>query len=52
MREGTGPVAVLHADGDATGAEVMRALIAAVEAGDRIEVIERRAIDLVMAETA
>ena len=40
---------VLHADGDATGAEVMRALIAAVEAGDRVTVIQRRAIDLVMA---
>ena len=40
---------VVHADGDATGAEVMRALTAAVEAGDRITIIQRRVVDLVMA---
>jgi len=40
---------VLHADGDATGAEVMRALIAAVEAEEKVTMIQRRVIDLVMA---
>jgi L-aspartate oxidase len=40
---------VLHADGDATGAEVMRALMAAVEADDNVGMIQRRVIDLVMA---
>ena len=40
---------VLHADGDATGAEVMRALIAAVEAAESVTMIQRRVIDLVMA---
>ena len=39
---------VLHADGDATGAEVMRALIAAVEAGEKVTMIQRRVLDLVM----
>jgi L-aspartate oxidase len=39
---------VLHADGDATGAEVMRALMAAVEADDKVATIQRRVIDLVM----
>ncbi len=39
---------VIHADGDATGAEVMRALTAAVEAGDRVTMLEHRAIDLSM----
>ncbi|MGH8952429.1 MAG: L-aspartate oxidase [Acidimicrobiia bacterium] len=39
---------VLHADGDATGAEVMRALIAAVESSDKVTMIQRRAIDLVV----
>ncbi|HSO49601.1 MAG TPA: FAD-binding protein, partial [Acidimicrobiia bacterium] len=42
---------VVHADGDATGAEVMRALMAAVKATDRIEVIESRVVDLVMADS-
>lgn len=37
---------VVHADGDATGAEVMRALNAAVEAGDTVTVIEGRVVDL------
>ncbi len=41
---------VVHADGDATGAEVMRALTDAVQATDRVETIERRVVDLVMAE--
>ena len=41
---------VVHADGDATGAEVMRALTGAVQATDRVETIERRVVDLVMAE--
>ena len=41
---------VVHADGDATGAEVMRALTAAVQASDRVELIEARVIDLVMTE--
>ena len=40
---------VLHADGDATGAEVMRALIAAVEVGENVTMIQRRVVDLVMA---
>jgi L-aspartate oxidase len=39
---------VLHADGDATGAEVMRALLAAVEGNERVVTIPRRAIDLAM----
>jgi L-aspartate oxidase len=39
---------VIHADGDATGAEVMRALTAAIEATDRVTTIESRVIDLVM----
>ncbi len=39
---------VVHADGDATGAEVMRALTGAVEASLRIETIKRRVVDLVM----
>jgi L-aspartate oxidase len=39
---------VLHADGDATGAEVMRALTAAVEAGEKVTMIQRRVLDLVM----
>jgi L-aspartate oxidase len=41
---------VIHADGDATGAEVMRALNVAVEASDRIETIEGRVVDLVMVD--
>ncbi len=41
---------VVHADGDATGAEVMRALTGAVQATDRVEIIERRVVDLVMAD--
>jgi L-aspartate oxidase len=39
---------VVHADGDATGAEVMRALTEAVSADDRITQMEKRVIDLVM----
>ena len=38
---------VVHADGDATGAEVMRALNAAVAAGDSVTVIEGRVVDMV-----
>ena len=38
---------VIHADGDATGAEVMRALTAAVDATDRIVTIQGRVVDLV-----
>lgn len=41
---------VIHADGDATGAEVMRALTAAVTASERVTTIEHRVIDLVMIE--
>jgi L-aspartate oxidase len=37
---------VVHADGDATGAEVMRALNEAVGASQRIEMIEGRVVDL------
>ena len=39
---------VVHADGDATGAEVMRALTAAAEASESVMTIERRVVDLVM----
>jgi len=39
---------VVHADGDATGAEVMRALTAAVSANDHITQIAQRVVDLVM----
>jgi L-aspartate oxidase len=39
---------VIHADGDATGAEVMRALHAAIEAEDRVTMIQGRVVDLVM----
>lgn len=38
---------VVHADGDATGAEVMRALTEAVETTDTVELIEGRVVDLV-----
>ncbi|HKE51437.1 MAG TPA: L-aspartate oxidase [Actinomycetes bacterium] len=39
---------VVHAGGDATGAEVQRALVAAVRSADRIEVIEHAlALDLI-----
>jgi L-aspartate oxidase len=41
---------VVHADGDATGAEVMRALTAAVEAADTVTMIEQRVVDLVMVD--
>lgn len=37
---------VVHADGDATGAEVMRALNAAVEASDTVSTFEGRVVDL------
>ncbi len=39
---------VVHADGDATGAEVMRALTAAVAASEHIDTIEKRVLDLVV----
>lgn len=38
---------VVHADGDATGAEVMRALNEAVAAAATVEMIEARVVDLV-----
>ena len=37
---------IVHADGDATGAEVMRALNHAVSEADSVEIIEGRVIDL------
>jgi len=37
---------IVHADGDATGAEVMRALTEAVQAADHVELIEARVVDL------
>ena len=37
---------VIHSDGDATGAEVMRALMAAVEASESVELFEARVVDL------
>jgi len=37
---------IVHADGDATGAEVMRALNEAVDASETVEVIEGRVVDL------
>lgn len=39
---------VIHADGDATGAEVMRALTVAVDAATTVETVEGRVVDLVM----
>lgn len=45
---GHGTRRVVHADGDATGAEVMRALTAAAEASESVMTIERRVVDLVM----
>ncbi len=39
---------IIHADGDATGAEVMRALNAAVAATDRVTTLQHRVIDLAM----
>ena len=45
---GHGTHRIVHADGDATGAAVMRTLVTAVKARDDIEVVEHsRAIDLV-----
>ncbi len=41
---------VIHADGDATGAEVMRALNSAVDAAERVTVLQHRVIDLVMVD--
>ena len=41
---------VVHADGDATGAEVMRALNAAAEVSDSVKFIEKHVVDLVMIE--
>lgn len=43
---GHGARRVVHADGDATGAEVMRTLTEAAEAAATIEVIEGRVVDL------
>jgi L-aspartate oxidase len=40
---------VVHADGDATGAEIMRALQAAVMASETVEVAQGRVVDLVRA---
>ena len=37
---------VIHSDGDATGAEVMRALLAAVADSSAVEMIEGRVVDL------
>lgn len=37
---------VVHADGDATGAEVMRALNQAVDTGNSVDVFEGRVVDL------
>ena len=37
---------VIHSDGDATGAEVMRALMAAVEASETVDMFEARVVDL------
>ena len=39
---------VVHADGDATGAEVMRALNLALEAADHVNTIQARVVDLVL----
>jgi len=39
---------VIHADGDATGAEVMRVLTAAVAGSDTVTTIQQRVVDLVM----
>lgn len=39
---------VVHADGDATGAEVMRALTTAVDASESVTSIEGRVVELVM----
>jgi len=39
---------VVHADGDATGAEVMRTLSAAAQTSETVETIEGRVIDLVV----
>jgi L-aspartate oxidase len=41
---------VVHADGDATGAEVMRALSAAADSSDAVHLMEGRVIDLVMVD--
>jgi L-aspartate oxidase len=43
---GHGTRRVVHADGDATGAEVMRALNQAVQETDKVTVIEGRVVDL------
>ncbi len=37
---------VVHADGDATGAEVMRALTEAVDSSETVDLIEARVVDL------
>lgn len=44
---GHGTRRVVHADGDATGAEVMRALSEAAAGADHVEMIEGRVVDLV-----
>lgn len=47
MEAGHAARRVVHADGDATGAEVMRALNEAVGSSDRVTIIEGRVVDLV-----
>lgn len=44
---GHGARRVVHADGDATGAEVMRALTEAVDVSERVTLIHARVVDLV-----
>lgn len=43
---GHGASRIVHADGDATGAEIMRALTEAVSAADHVETLEDRVVDL------
>lgn len=45
--DGHGTHRVVHADGDATGAEMMRALTEAVAASGTVETVEGRIVDLV-----
>lgn len=45
---GHGQRRIIHADGDATGAEVMRALLLALDATDHVTTIEGRVVELVM----
>lgn len=39
---------VIHADGDATGAEVLRSMLTAIDAGGHVVMLQRRVVDLVM----